>query len=150
MRTAEEQRAAPDRAERQSTCFVCGPGHPTGLRVRFRREADGSACAAWAPQPAWEGFRGIVHGGIVSTLLDEAMSKAVSGMGREALTAELTVRFHLAARTGQTLEIRGWVVESRKRLIRAEGSITAEGVELAHAHGVFLGLPGSRSAVTDE
>jgi len=53
-------------------CFVCGAHNPHGLRLRFRREGD-EVRADFTPQTQHAGFRGIVHGGILSTVLDEAM-----------------------------------------------------------------------------
>ena len=71
----------PLRARTQSGCFVCGQNNPHGLQIRFQRQADGEMTATWAPASVWEGFHGIVHGGVVSTVLDEAMSKAVAATG---------------------------------------------------------------------
>jgi acyl-coenzyme A thioesterase PaaI-like protein len=103
--------------------------------------SDGAVVANWIPASDWEGFRGIVHGGILSTVLDEAMSKAVAARQGEALTSELRVRFRHHVEPGEQLLIRGWVVEHRKRIIRAEATLTgAGGAERAHAWAVFLAL----------
>jgi acyl-coenzyme A thioesterase PaaI-like protein len=81
-----------------------------------------------------EGFRGIVHGGIVSTVLDEAMSKAVFATNCQALTCELRVRFRHRVTVGEPLRIRGWVVARQKRKITAEASLcTLDGKERAHS-----------------
>jgi acyl-coenzyme A thioesterase PaaI-like protein len=94
------------------------------------------------PEPAFEGFCGIVHGGVVSTVLDEAMSKAVAATGTEALTAELRVRFRHHVTTGDVFEVRGWIVKRNKRLIETEAVLAAEdGTEYAHAWARFLSLP---------
>lgn len=127
------------RAESQTACFVCGPDHPHGLRIRYERAADGSVAADWVPSSGWEGFRGIVHGGILGTVLDEAMSKAVASRGCEALTAELRVRFRHYVVPGERLAIRGWVVDQTGRLTRAEATLqAANGDERAHAWAKFL------------
>ena len=133
------------RARLQSDCFVCGQNNPRGLRLQFQPSEGGEANATWTPGPAWEGFRGIVHGGVVSTVLDEAMSKAVVGSGAEALTGELRVRFRRPVASGGTFLIRGWVVNRRKRLIETEGSVTAlDGTEHAHAWARFFTLVEAR------
>jgi acyl-coenzyme A thioesterase PaaI-like protein len=90
------------RARTQNGCVVCGQENPNGLHIRYMRERDGAITAEWRPTKNWEGFEGIVHGGIISTVLDEAMSKAVAAMNYEALTGELTVRFrhHVAGGRG--------------------------------------------------
>src|SRR5665213_2147558 len=59
------------------SCFVCGPDNPRGLRLAFQTNESGEMTAEWIPEPEMEGYQGIVHGGIVSTVLDEAMAKAV-------------------------------------------------------------------------
>ena len=129
-------------ARTQSACFVCGQDNPHGLRIRFEPQASGEVTATWAPDSAWEGFRGIVHGGVVSTVLDEAMSKAVAAAGHQALTAELRVRFRRPVTSGGVFVIRGWIVKSTKRVIETEATVTAlDATEHAHAWGSFLSLP---------
>ena len=100
--------------------------------------------ATWTPSSACEGFRGIVHGGVVSTVLDEAMSKAVAATGSEVLTAELRVRFRRHVTSGDVFLIRGWIVKRNRRLIETEAALTApDGTEHAHAWASFLTLPGA-------
>jgi acyl-coenzyme A thioesterase PaaI-like protein len=129
-------------ARTQSGCFVCGQNNPHGLQIRFQQQTDGGMTATWTPASAWEGFRGIVHGGVVSTVLDEAMSKAVAGTGIEALTAELRVRFRRHVTSGHQFFIRGWIVTRNKRLMKTEAVLMAtDGTEYAHAWATFLPLP---------
>jgi acyl-coenzyme A thioesterase PaaI-like protein len=97
--------------------------------------------AQWTPTHDWEGFENIIHGGIVSTVLDEAMSKAVVLANCEALTGELRVRFRRHLVPGVTMQIRGWVAARRKRLIETEATLTgSDGLEHAHAWASFLAL----------
>lgn len=139
---AIEESGEPLQARSQSACFVCGQDNPRGLRIRYQRQDSGEMTATWTPSPAWEGFRGIVHGGLVSTVLDEAMSKAVAATGSQALTAELRVRFRRHVTSGDTFLIRGWVVKRNKRLIETESTLTSpDGTEHAHAWARFLTLP---------
>jgi acyl-coenzyme A thioesterase PaaI-like protein len=130
-------------ARSQSACFVCGQDNPQGLHIQFERKDSGELTANWTPRPECEGFRGIVHGGIVSTVLDEAMSKAVAASGTEALTAEIRVRFRRHVTTGELYQIHGWIVKRNKRLIETEAMLAAaDGTEHAHAWASFLTLPG--------
>lgn len=129
-------------ARSPSTCFVCGQDNPQGLHLLFEREESGKLAATWTPRADWEGYHGIIHGGIVSTVLDEAMSKAVAASGAQAFTAEIRVRFRHHVTTGDVFEIRGWVVKRNKRLIEAEAELTTpNGTEHAHAWASFLALP---------
>ncbi|MGC8793277.1 MAG: PaaI family thioesterase [Bryobacteraceae bacterium] len=124
-------------------CIVCGPENPRGLKLRFQARDDGEVVAEWTPTSDWEGFRGIIHGGIVTTVLDEAMSQAVSARGWPALTCELRVRLRRHVEPGRTLQVRAWVVERQRRKILTEATLAAPGgQEHAHAWATFLALPG--------
>jgi acyl-coenzyme A thioesterase PaaI-like protein len=121
-------------------CVVCGAENPNGLHLRFRCSPEG-AVAEWTPTSRWQSFEGIIHGGIITTVLDEAMSQAVIARGFEALTAEIRVRFRRHVAPGDCLRVRGWVVEQRKRRILTEAALaSAAGVEHAHAWATFLVL----------
>lgn len=136
--------AWPIHASPNSACFVCGKENPAGLGLVFHRQEDGGMEAVWSPGSSWEGFQGIIHGGVVSTVLDEAMSKAVSAAGCEALTAELTIRFRQPVPSGGRFRIRGWIVKRNKRLIETEAVVASvDGREHAHAWARFLALSGS-------
>jgi acyl-coenzyme A thioesterase PaaI-like protein len=137
-----EESKLPLHARPQSACFVCGQDNPKGVRIRYERQESGEITALWTPAATWEGFRGIVHGGVVSTVLDEAMSKAVAATGCEALTAEIRVRFRRHVTSGGVFLIRGWIGKHSKRLIKTEATLTAlDGTEHAHAWATFLALP---------
>lgn len=126
-------------ARPQSRCVVCGEDNPRGLQVRFSDAGHGSVEATWQPTADWEGFQGVVHGGILSTVLDEAMSKAVVASGSRAMTAELKIRYKKPVRTGDRLSIRGWVEDKRKRRITTEATLLdVSGEERVHAWGTFL------------
>jgi uncharacterized protein (TIGR00369 family) len=144
--TEQEPLIAPaPQAVSNTRCFVCGPDNARGLRILYRSDPSGVAEAEWTPEAVWEGFRGIVHGGVIATVLDEAMSKAVAATGCQALTGELRVRYRRAVSTGETLHIRGWIVKRAKRLITVEAALTAaDGSERAHAWASFLALPRRR------
>lgn len=137
---ADEQEARLS-ARATSSCFACGPDNPRGLRLQFVANEQGEMLADWTPDVSVEGFKGIVHGGLVSTVLDEAMAKVVAAAGAEALTAELRVRFRRYVPSGAATRIRGWIEDRGKRIIKTEAVLTDEaGAELAHAWGIFLQL----------
>jgi acyl-coenzyme A thioesterase PaaI-like protein len=118
------------------------------LRIRFNASPDGAVSAEWTPTAEWEGFEGIIHGGIISTVLDEAMSKAVAAAQNRALTGELRVRFRSHVESGNAYRIRGWITERKKRLLKTEAALTTpDGKERAHAWAVFVVLPKTRDSV---
>lgn len=137
----DAESSAPPSARPQSFCFACGPDNPHGLRLVFTRTERGEMTAEWTPDATTEGWQGIVHGGIVSTVLDESMAKAVAASGVEALTAELRVRFRRHTSAGTPVRVCGWIAGRRKRVIQTEATLTdPEGVEFAHAWASFLVL----------
>jgi acyl-coenzyme A thioesterase PaaI-like protein len=119
-------------------CIACGNESAGGLQLRFGLDS-GKATAHWQPSAHWESFRGVIHGGIVATVLGEAMSQAIIAQGWQAFTAELRVRLHLRIAPAERLRVAGWVLARRKRVIRAEATLEdAEGVERAHAWAKFV------------
>jgi len=128
-------------ARTQSSCFACGLDNPRGLHLNFQRNKVREMFADWMPEPELEGYQGIVHGGIVSTVLDEAMSKVVAQSGVKALTAELRVRFRQHVPSGKMICVRGWIESQNKRMTKTEAVLTtSDGTELAHAWATFLAL----------
>lgn len=122
-------------------CFACGRENSIGLKLDFTHRPDGEALARWTPAAEHEGWPGVVHGGLLSTVLDEAMSHALLAAGLRAMTAELRVRFRNAVPPGREVMVKGWVVERAGRLVEAEATITGEdGAEYAHGWGRFLSV----------
>jgi acyl-coenzyme A thioesterase PaaI-like protein len=135
---AGTEEAAPEKEPLNPECFVCGDQNPNGMHLAFQ-DGDRRAFARWATDGAWQSYKGIVHGGIISSVLDEAMSKAIISSGTEAFTAELRIRFRKKVCVGDVVLVNGWVVSAEKRRILAEASLTSEDAEeRAHAWGVFL------------
>jgi uncharacterized protein (TIGR00369 family) len=129
-----------------SGCFVCGDKNPDGLRIRFFTEGD-EAVAECTADAKFQGFKGIYHGGLVSTLLDEIMAKAVFARRRCAMTVEMSVRFKKAVMVGQKLRLVGRVTRERGRVFETEGEITGgNGEILATATGKYLEAPDSTRA----
>ena len=97
-------------------CFVCGAHNPHGLHLRFRRVGD-EVHADFTAQPQHAGFRGIVHGGILSTVLDEAMFWAAASTKKSfCLAAELNVRFITKVSVGQPMLATARLRSDRGRL----------------------------------
>ncbi len=132
---------APVKPPLNPACFVCGEENPNGLRLSFRAEG-GRASATWTPRARWESYKGVVHGGVITSVLDEAMSKAILSGGDEAFTVDLRIRFRKKVCVEDVVLVNGWVVSAAKRRILAEASLTSEdGEERAHAWGTFLAAP---------
>ncbi len=123
-------------------CFVCGKDNPAGLSVAFEINASSrTITAVFTPSDMHQGYEGIVHGGILSALLDEAMAKLTFGLGIPAVTAEMTVKFKNPAAPGNSLSVSGRITEETRRLIRAEARIERGPVVIAEATGKLLRIP---------
>ncbi len=127
----------------EAHCFACGRDNPHGLKIPFTIIKDGSAFAEWTPNECLQSFQDVIHGGVLTTAMDEAMAKAIVARGMQALTCELRVRMHESVRPGTSIIVRGWIVKQHRRLIKAEATICSPmGDEHAHAWASFLVLPG--------
>jgi uncharacterized protein (TIGR00369 family) len=104
-------------------CFVCGQDNPRGLRIQFIAKAD-HVIAEFIPKPFLAGYENVVHGGIISTLLDEAMIwAAYVSRGCFGVTAELTVRFRKPMMVNQSYQIIAKMLDDRKKLWIVEARI---------------------------
>jgi acyl-coenzyme A thioesterase PaaI-like protein len=113
---------ADERDERNEWCFACGPKNPFGLKLSFR-EQDDTYISEFTGQPQHQGYDGIMHGGIVSTLLDEIMARYLYAKGMNAVTARLEVRYNKPTPIGVPLLIKGRITKSKGRLYETEGTI---------------------------
>lgn len=119
-------------------CFGCGESNPIGLKLVFYRDGD-AVEARFTPRPEHEGYAGLVHGGIISALLDEAMSWSVIARGKLAVTAQMSLRFRRPVAVGMPLRVRGWVEHDRGRITEARGELLGlDGAVLAQASGTFV------------
>lgn len=119
--------------DRNRWCFACGPDNPIGLGLQFQ-EIEETYVTTFTPGPQHQGYDGIVHGGIVSTLLDEAMARYIYSKGIKAVTARLEIRYRQPTPVGQELTIIGKITGQRGKMFEmtgciqlADGTITAEG-----------------------
>ena len=131
-------------------CFVCGPRNSSGLHIPVKKHVEGHTCSfTWAPGPAYQSYAGIVHGGILCTLMDEAMGYAVMGSRHEltVVTADMQIRYLKPTPIGVPLKFAATLVGQRKTMYFARASvILPDGTVLAEAEGRFaeIILPGDK------
>ncbi len=119
-------------------CFACGKANPHGLKLPVVEKADGVELDYVVPEE-FAGWQGIVHGGIVATILDELLAYACNRPNRAMLTAEMTVRYRRPVMTGQPVHGTARVTENRGRLMLAEASLIDQaGRLLAEATGKLM------------
>ncbi len=125
-------------------CFVCGMENPVGLRLRFYQTAPGEVVAEYTPPEHFQGFPGILHGGITATMLDEAAGRAHMGIDppRFMYTARLEIKYRKKIPIGQPIKLVGRALESRRRIAKAwAGIYNAEGELLAEATAMLMNVP---------
>ncbi len=106
--------------EAAGSCFVCGERNPAGLRLRFEVDRAARTLRTTCRLPdVYQSWEGILHGGLVATLLDEAMGKLAQELGHPALTASLDVRFRRPARVGESITVEAAIDSLDRRIIRA-------------------------------
>jgi uncharacterized protein (TIGR00369 family) len=122
------------------SCFVCGDANAIGLNLRFETDAH-LVRTRFTPRPEHIGFKQVIHGGIIATLLDEIMVWAcLAQTKRFAYCAEMTVRFLNPLRPGEeTIAIGELVTNRRNKLFEAKAELKdANGRIFASATGKYL------------
>ena len=133
-RTEERPRVSINTDKRFSGCFGCGWNNPFGLKLNFHWDGK-TARAEFTPPRFYQSWPDIIHGGIVTTMLDEAMGHATRFSGiSDFLTAAIQVNFKRPALVGKPLIITGSMTGNAGRSIEAEatvalpdGTLVAEG-----------------------
>jgi uncharacterized protein (TIGR00369 family) len=129
----------------QNHCFGCGQRNPVGLQLEFAVVTNEDAaltvvCHAQVSDN-YEGPPGYLHGGIIATLLDEAMSKANRAHGVTAMTRQMQVEYLRPVPSGAPIRIEGRVIRNEGRKHWTEAKIqNAEGTILAQASGLFIAI----------
>lgn len=130
-------------------CLVCGRANPHGLHLDLSvDDQTGEVSVPFTPAAHHIGFVGVTHGGVLATVLDEAMVWAATWAGRRfCLCGELTVRYRKPAAVGVPLLMTARVTQSRGRLVTTAGEVRdAGGLLLAGAAGKYVPLPDAEHA----
>jgi uncharacterized protein (TIGR00369 family) len=145
MTPPHEEQETPLVYDAQHSCFGCGELSEVGLRLRFARNSRGEAVCRFQMPAHAQGPHGFTHGGLIATVLDEAMSKAIHASpeadGRMAMTRRFEIDYLRPVPLGAALVARGRQVrvEGRKHWTAAELE-DAAGVVLARAEGLFIAI----------
>lgn len=120
-------------------CYACGQLNEDGLQLRFVAQSDSSVLCNVMLPAKYQGWRGVAHGGIVMTLLDEAMAHAAGARGERGVTASMSTRFRAPVLLEAPLAVRGRVVWHRRNVLGCEAEIlAADGSVMASAEGNFV------------
>ena len=112
-----------DAYEDITMCFGCGQNNPIGLKLNFTWDGK-TARAEFTPNKLHQGWSGIVHGGIIQCLLDEAMSYAPYFQGIHTITAKMQVRMKRLALVNEPLVIISSITKKTRRLVETKGAVS--------------------------
>ena len=122
-------------------CFACGTDNNCGLKLSIEAK-KGEALTVFVLDERYEGWKGIAHGGIIATILDEVMAWAVISLGHAALTAALEIRYRSPMFIGKSYRAIAKVKEGKNRKFIVESFIEGiQGDKIAEAKGVYVRVP---------
>jgi acyl-coenzyme A thioesterase PaaI-like protein len=141
---AVPERPAPrvDAALLHPECVVCAASNPRGLSLRFDASADGRGVEAiFECHGVFQGYIGLVHGGIVSAVLDGAMAHCLFHLGRVAHTGSLAVRFRHPVVVDRQARVRARLERSLGRMHMLSAELEQDGQVKVTASGRFVESP---------
>ncbi len=131
-------------------CYGCGAENAHGLHMEFRREGERTICD-FTPVDFQQGYPGRMHGGIVSTMIDEAMGWAVYHSKKWGTTARLAVRYRRPVDLGSRLRVEAWITNQRHRLIELRAEVRDEtGTLLADSEGTYMLLDAQTASMLSD
>jgi len=126
-------------------CFVCGIENPVGLHLKFYETSSGEITADYTAPEHFQGYPGVLHGGIVAAILDETAGRALMGdpaAPRFMFTGKLEVRYRKNVPVGQPLKVVGRAGRDKGRAAEATSAIyNQDGTLLAEADALLMNLP---------
>jgi uncharacterized protein (TIGR00369 family) len=126
------------RAQAHSNCVVCSPANSRSMCLEFAASDDGGVQARFDCDKAFEGYAGMLHGGVIASLLDGAMTNCMFAHGIPAITAELNVRFRNPVVSSQIATVRAWIERSSPPLHLLKAEILQDKQLKATAFGKFM------------
>lgn len=120
-------------------CFVCGKKNAIGLQLDFELVGEAEVRTTFLPTKQHQGFKDIVHGGVIAAVLDEVMVNGAWLRGIRAVTGKFEVRLKRPATVGERLYFTGKIVCDGDRTVETEGqATTSDGVIVAQASGLLV------------
>jgi acyl-coenzyme A thioesterase PaaI-like protein len=122
-------------------CVVCSQSNTRGLQLEFSLCEDGGVAANFELDETLEGYPGIPHGGVISSVFDGVMGNWLFAQGCTPVTAELKIRFRHPIAMHRTATVSARIVKSSNSVYVLEAEITQEGQIKATAEGKFVDHP---------
>ena len=119
-------------------CFVCGPKNPIGLKLHFSYDGK-TMTTSFLPKKEHQGYKDIVHGGIVATILDEIMVKLAIRIDMPAVTAQMDIRLKKALMVGEEIKVSAVITKDTKKISESYAkAATSDGTVIADATGKLM------------
>ena len=128
-----------------NSCFGCGPDNPIGLKLIFHKDGENTV-GKFTPSELYQGWKGLVHGGIITCLLDEAMAYAArfETGNLTCVTARIEAKLKRPTSTGEPLLISAAVTRRTKKLLETRASISSQdGILIAEGKSTQFIVEGS-------
>jgi acyl-coenzyme A thioesterase PaaI-like protein len=127
-----------------SHCFVCGLENQYGLQLSFYIAEDRRVESKIVIPDHYQGYPGTVHGGIIATMLDETLARAVmvDDPNRFMFTGRLITRYRKPVPIGESLRLVGEIKKDRGRIAECVSYLyNQDGDLLAEAEGLMVDMP---------
>lgn len=119
-------------------CLLCGDLHPNSFGLRFTPHDDDGVRAVFQGYDELQGYDGILHGGVIASLLDSAMTNCLFQQGVQALTADLKIRYKYSIPCCAKLDLQARLIESRDPLYRLKADLILDGRCMARGEARFM------------
>ena len=119
-------------------CLLCGQNNRRGLKLDFRPSGDGGIETSFECSKTLQGYKDIIHGGVIAALLDSVMTNCLFAHGIKAFTAELNTRFMTPVKTKGTVRLRAIIEKSSGSYYILKASLTQGQTVKAKATGKFI------------
>lgn len=135
-------------------CFVCGESNPAGVHVRFYEQEDGSVLARFTGADHHQGYPGRMHGGVIASILDETIGRAVMvryGEDIWGVTVELNLRYLKPVPLDTPLTAVGRITIDKSRMFEGTGELLLpDGGVAVQCAGKYLKMDITKIADFDE
>jgi uncharacterized protein (TIGR00369 family) len=118
-------------------CFACGSNNGDGLGLKFYKHEDGSVSGNFFADQKFESYSGIIHGGIIATLLDSVMTHCLLMKDIPALTGRLSIKYSTPILTGTVVKLEARIVDQSHKMFIVEGKALVDGKRVASAEAKY-------------
>ena len=119
-------------------CWICGFNNNKGLKLKFQMTDKGHLSFSFDADKRVEGYTGLLHGGAVAAILDEAMGNCLFAYDHIAYTADFRLRFKRPVSINNRITVHAWIVKSRFPLHKTKAELSQCGIVKAIATAKFM------------